>query len=128
MPAQFKNPKRIAQPTGYTHVVRAGDFVYIAGQVARDEQGNVVGKDDFKAQAEQVFQNLQRCLTSAGATFKDVVKTNVYLTSYSTIPELREVRNRYFTGDPPASTLAVIPCLALREFLIEIEVIAYVGK
>jgi enamine deaminase RidA (YjgF/YER057c/UK114 family) len=109
-------------------VVKSGDFVYIAGQVARDEQGNVVGKDDFKAQAEQVFQNLQKCLASAGASFKDVVKTNVYLVSYSNIPQYREARSKYFPGDPPASTLVIIPSLALREFLLEVEAIAYVGK
>src|SRR5205823_14473822 len=70
------NPPALSKPTGYTHVVEAsgGKTVYISGQIALDKDGNVVGQGDMKAQAEQVFKNLQAALAAAGATFKDVVK------------------------------------------------------
>src|SRR5438034_9540911 len=70
------NPPTLSKPTGYTHVVEAtgGKTIYISGQIALDKDGKVVGEGDMKAQAEQVFKNLQTALASAGATFKDVVK------------------------------------------------------
>ena len=67
---QYLNPPELSKPTGYTHViqVRAGRTVYIAGQVAFDKSGNVVGKGDFAAQTTQVFENLKSALAAAGAT------------------------------------------------------------
>src|SRR5207248_8664462 len=69
------NPPTLSKPTGYTHVVEAtaGKTVYISGQIAFDNEGKLVGEGDMKAQAEQVFKNLQAALSAAGATFKDVV-------------------------------------------------------
>ena len=79
--AQVKrtNPPTLSKPTGYTHVVEvsgATRTVYISGQIAYDKDGKVVGAGDMKAQAEQVFENLETALTAAGATFADVVKMN----------------------------------------------------
>src|SRR5260370_10130354 len=74
------NPDTIAKPTGYSHVaeVSGGKIVYIAGQVALDRAGNLVGKDDFRAQVEQVFENLKAAVETAGGNFKSVVKRNYY--------------------------------------------------
>src|SRR3954469_1895605 len=82
--AQVKrtNPPALSAPTGYTHVVEVsgpGKTIYISGQIAYDKDGKLVGAPgDMKAQAEQVFKNLQAALTAAGATFADVVKMNSY--------------------------------------------------
>src|SRR5437660_12132263 len=79
------NPPTLSKPTGYTHVVEAsgGKTVYVSGQIALDKDGKVVGEGDMKAQAEQVFKNLQAALAAARATFKDVVKMNTYTTDIS---------------------------------------------
>jgi len=124
------NPPELSKPTGYTHVVEAtgGKTVYISGQIALDKDGKAVGAGDMKAQAEQVFKNLQAALAAAGATFKDVVKMNTYTTDMSQAPAIREVRARYFGDVTPASTLVQVVHLARPEFLLEIEVIAVVPQ
>src|ERR1700689_2821628 len=69
----------------YSHVVTVsgtGKLVYTAGQLARDIDGNCVGKGDMRAQMEQTFQNLDRCLKAAGATWSEVVKTNTFVTDF----------------------------------------------
>ena len=122
------NPQGLSTPTGYSHVVsaRGGRTVYIAGQVALDAQGRVVGADDLAAQTRQVFANLDIALKAAGATFANVVKTNYYLRDASQVAVIREIRAKYFTKELPASTLIEVPRLANSDFLIEIEVIAVV--
>ena len=75
------NPDTMAKPTaGYSHVaeVTGGKVVYIAGQVAFDTSGNLIGKDDFRAQVEQVFKNLNLAVQAAGGSFHDVIKLNYY--------------------------------------------------
>jgi reactive intermediate/imine deaminase len=122
------NPPGLATPTGYSHVVstRGGRTIYIAGQVALDAQGNLVGAGDLAAQTRQVFANLEIALKAAGAAFANVVKTNYYLRDAGQVAVVRDVRAKYFTGALPASTLVEVPRLARQEFLIEIEVIAVV--
>jgi reactive intermediate/imine deaminase len=122
------NPQGLSTPTGYSHVVstRGGRTVYIAGQVALDAQGRVVGAGDLAAQTRQVFANLDIALKAAGATFANVVKTNYYLRDASQVAVIREIRAKYFTQELPASTLIEVPRLANPDFLIEIEVIAVV--
>ena len=129
--AQVKrtNPPTLSRATGYTHVVEvpAGTkTVYIAGQIALDKDGKVVGEGDMKAQAEQVFKNLQAALDAAGAKFSDVVKMNTYITDMDKAPAVREVRARYFGQTTPASTLVQVVHLARPELMLEIEVIAVV--
>ncbi len=124
---QFINPSAIAAPRGYTHVVdvRHGRMVFISGQVALDMDGNLVGAGNIKAQAEQVFKNLQAAVEAAGGSFHDVVKLNFYLTDATELQALREIRDRYVNVKaPPASTAVVISRLFRPEFLIEIEAVA----
>ena len=129
--AQVKrtNPPTLSKPTGYTHIVEVngpGKTIYISGQIALDKDGKVVGAGDMKAQAEQVFKNLQAALDAAGAKFSDVVKMNTYITDMAQAPAVREVRARYFGDTSPASTLVQVVHLARPEFMLEIEVIAAV--
>ncbi len=118
------------KPTGYTHVVSAtpGRTVYIAGQVALDRSGAVVGAGDMRAQAKQAFENLKAALEAAGAGFQDLVKVNTYVVDMSQLQAIREVRAAYFTSTPPASTLVQVSRLARPEFLIEVEAIAVVPE
>jgi reactive intermediate/imine deaminase len=129
--AQVKrtNPPTLSTPTGYTHVVEVAGpakTVYIAGQIAFDKEGKIVGAGDMAAQAEQVFKNLQAALETAGAKFSDVVKMNTDITDMAKAPAVREVRARYFGQSTPASTLVQVVALARPELMLEIEVIAVV--
>jgi len=131
MEKQFINPEGLARPGAYTPVVtaRGGKTVWIAGQVPHDAAGQLVGPGDLPAQIEQVYRNLQLALTGAGATFKDVVKLNVYVVNYK--PEYRDllnqVRSRYVSKEnPPASTLVGVQSLARAEILVEIEAVAVI--
>jgi enamine deaminase RidA (YjgF/YER057c/UK114 family) len=123
----FTNPPGLAAPRGYTHVVDvpAGRTLYIAGQVAFDEKGNVVGVGDVRAQTEQVFRNLKTALESAGASLSDIVKLNWYVRDASQLATYREVRDQFLgTGPRPASTLVEVKALVREDLLIEIDAIA----
>ena len=109
-----KNPEGMTQPTGYHHLVKAGNLMFIAGQVALDGEGNVVGEGDMVLQVRQVLENMKTVLASAGADFSNVVKFR----------DAGDVRREYFRGHPPASTLVQIERLARPVFLVEIEAIA----
>lgn len=124
---RFVNPSTLPTPAGYTHVVEVtrGRTVFISGQIALDQSGNVVGPHDFRAQTQQVFENLKAALAAVGADFTRVVKLNMYVLDISQVQILREVRDRYVnTRNPPASTLVEVRKLAREELLIEIEAIA----
>jgi reactive intermediate/imine deaminase len=128
---QLLIPETMPKSIGYSQVatVTGGKIVFIAGQVALDKSGNVVGKDDFRAQAQQVFENLKAAVEAAGGTFGDVIKLNIYFLDLSHLPEFREVRDKYINvKNPPASTAVQVPRLFRPEFLVEIEAIAVVKK
>ena len=127
--ARFINPPALVRPNGYTHVVVSEDgrTAYVAGQVAFDSAGALVGKDDFRAQAERVYANLRVALASVGASFDNVLKTTTYVTDRKNVAILREVRTRVMSGTrPPANTLLVVDGLARPELLLEIEAVAQV--
>src|SRR5262247_4333095 len=107
---RYLNPQTLSVPTGYSHVaeVSSGRTIYIAGQVAFDKSGSVVGKGDFAAQATQVFENLKAALAAVGATFDNIVKVTTFVTDLSQMQTLRSIRAKYYGKNPPASTLVQI--------------------
>ena len=113
---------------GYSHAVSArGRLVAIAGQVAMDEHGELVGPDDQAAQTERVFENLGLALAAAGATFADVIKFGLFVTDMSILPVVREVRDRHIDrAQPPASTAVQVGALFRPEYLVEIEALAVI--
>ena len=125
---RYVNPPTLSVPTGYSHVVevQSGRTIYIAGQVAVDKSGNVVGKNDFAAQATQVFENLKLALAAAGATFDNLVKVTTFVTNMSHLQTLRTLRAKYYGKNAPASTLVQVGKLANEQLLIEIEAVAVV--
>ena len=127
---QYLNPPTLSVPTGYTHVVQvhSGRTIYVAGQIAFDKSGNLVGKNDFGAQATLVFENLKLALGAAGATFDNLVKVTTFVTDMSQIATLRAIRARYYGKNAPASTLVQIAKLAHEDLMIEIEAIAVVPE
>ena len=130
MPQRYINPDAVSKPGAYTHVVEAtgNRIVFISGQVALDKDGNVVGAGDLSTQAEQVFQNLQACLASVGATFADVTKMTTFIVGYQAARDravLGAVRQKYLpASNPPASTLVGVQALATPDIMIEIEATA----
>jgi len=133
-PFRIFNPASIAKPTGYSHVaeVNGGKIIYIAGQVALDKSGNLVGKDDFRAQAQQVFENLKAAVEATGGDFNSVVKLNYYCAESvdpAQITVVREVRDKYVnTANPPVSTFVFVKRLVRPEWMIEVEAVAVVKK
>jgi 2-iminobutanoate/2-iminopropanoate deaminase len=121
---QRVNPEGMTQPTAYTHLVKFDKLLFIAGQVALDADGNVIGAGDMKAQVRQVLENLQTILASEGADFSNIVKTNIFTTNIEEYFETGAIRQEYFAGHAPTSTLVQIERLARPVFLVEIEAIA----
>jgi enamine deaminase RidA (YjgF/YER057c/UK114 family) len=125
-------PSSLHVPTAYAHVakVTGGALIFIAGQVPVNTAGEVVGKGDFAAQAEQVFSNLTNALTAAGADWSKVVKIVQYIPGYNAErhrPILGEMRRKYMLPDElPVSTLLGIQSLANPDFMIEVDAIAAV--
>jgi 2-iminobutanoate/2-iminopropanoate deaminase len=116
-----------AKPVAHYKLVtrqEGGQLLYISGQVARDTDGNVVGKGDMRIQARQVFQNLRQVLQAAGGDFKDLMKITTYITNIEDFPALAEVRSAVFQGELPASTLIVVKSLFNPDCLIEVEGVA----
>ncbi|WP_406195127.1 RidA family protein [Streptomyces sp. NBC_01017] len=119
-------PDGVAPAAQYTHVVLGtGRFVAVSGQLALDEDGKPVGEGDPEAQARQVFENLRRCLTAAGATFDDVIKLTYFVTDMAHMPALRTARAEHIPDDRlPAASAVQVAGLVRPEFLMEIEAFA----
>lgn len=130
---KLMNPSSVALPKGYSHaaIVDLGNckMVILSGQVALDKQGNLVGKDDFDKQAEQVFENIRNILVAAGGSMNDIVKLGYYVMDVSRIQSLRAIRDRFVNvKNPPASTLVKVAGLFREDILIEIEATAIIPK
>jgi enamine deaminase RidA (YjgF/YER057c/UK114 family) len=124
---RFVNPPSLPAPPGYSQVavVTGGEMIIIAGQVALDAEGALVGAGDFAAQATQAFRNLIAALEAAGAGPRNLVKLTTFVTDISQLAAFRTVRDQFL--DPahrPASTLVQVVQLFRPEFLIEVEALA----
>jgi 2-iminobutanoate/2-iminopropanoate deaminase len=111
-------------PEPYSYAIRAGDTLYLAGQVALDANGNVVG-DTVIAQATQVWKNISSVLTAAGSSLADVVKVTYYMQDIREIADEIQVRKEVFAGRPyPAVTAVQVAALGLQGLKMEVDVIA----
>lgn len=121
------NPPGLSTPQTYTHIVRVGNLVFIAGQIGSDAQGKVVGPG-MREQTEQVLQNLRTALASQKLDFNHVTKITIFTTSIDEFraEDVAAVRAKYFGSARPASTLVQITRLASPELKVEIEAIAVV--
>ncbi len=118
------------QVFGTSHVplspaVRAGDFVYVSGQVPVDAQGNVV-PGGIKEQTRQVLENVKATLALAGATMDEVVKTTVWLDDARDFGGFNQVYGTFFAKEPPARTTA--ESRLMIDIKVEIEAIAFSPK
>jgi enamine deaminase RidA (YjgF/YER057c/UK114 family) len=125
------NPPSLPPPPGYSQVVRVsgGTTAYIAGQVAWDADGKLIGEGDFEAQTRHVFANLETALAVVDCGFGDLVKIGIYVVDHdrAKLEAIRRVRDEFFGAiTPPASTLLGVERLAVPGLLIEIDGVAFV--
>jgi len=110
----------------YTHVVVASgqSLIFISGQLARDQDGNIVGPRDMRAQIRQVGENLKNALEAAGATLNDLVKTTTFVTDIDEFFKHVDVRHDYLGVGLPASTTVEVRRLSHPDLVVEIEAMA----
>jgi enamine deaminase RidA (YjgF/YER057c/UK114 family) len=126
------NPEALGKPLGqYSQItrVKAAEFLFIAGQVATDPAGKLVGGDDFDAQCRAVFANIETALKSQGASFANIVEFTTYLVHSQDIPKFMAFRQREFPrmfsgGAYPPNTLLMVDRLVQEPFLIEVQTVA----
>jgi len=111
-------PFRLAQ--GY----RVGELLFISGQAAYDDAGEIVAPGNFEAQAKQAFANLERALRAGGSSLRNVVKVTIFVTDMAHFPKIVELRGVYFLPPYPADTIVAVSRLYHEDALIEIEAIA----
>jgi enamine deaminase RidA (YjgF/YER057c/UK114 family) len=125
------NPEGLATPETYTHVIVAtgSRLVFVAGQVAEDGEGNLVGPGDLAVQARQAFANVARALAGAGARPDQVAKITIFVVDYKheSLPAIEAGRVALFGDHKPADALIGVKTLAHPGCLIEIDAIAVVG-
>lgn len=117
-------PAGMYQTPSYVHGLLAGNTLYVAGQVAKDENGELVAPGDAEGQARCVYENLSKVLTAAGATFRNVVKVTTFLVDRADAPAVSQVRFEYFGDHRPPHTGLIVAGLGGPEVKLEVEVIA----
>ncbi|MEM4288230.1 MAG: Rid family detoxifying hydrolase [Candidatus Caldarchaeum sp.] len=127
MAKQVVSTEKAPKPVGpYSQAIRAGNFLFLSGQIAiNPATGNIDG-NDVKSQTRRILENAQAILKSVGRSLDDVVKATVYLTNPEHFKEMNEVYRDYFRNGPPART-TVVAQMPLTEALVEIDFIAYLG-
>jgi enamine deaminase RidA (YjgF/YER057c/UK114 family) len=128
MKKEHVNPASWQEKFGYSQGCRVDEaqrLLFVAGQIALDENGDVVGEGDFEAQTRQVFTNMGRVLESAGMSFDNLVQIGGFLTDIGQLATYARVRDEFVnTAAPPASTTIGVTSLALPELLVEVNAVA----
>jgi len=110
----------------YSPGTRAGNLVFVAGMLALDGNGQMVGRGDVGAQTRQVLENVKAIVEAAGGRLVDIVKTTVFITDMANFAAMNEVYKTYFPSEPPARS-TIRADLVNNDFLVEIEAIAVLG-
>jgi enamine deaminase RidA (YjgF/YER057c/UK114 family) len=125
------NPTDLSTPMSYTHIVVAtgSRLVFVAGQVADDADGRLVGDEDFGAQAHQAFANVGRALAAVGSRPDQVARISVYVVNHrvENLPAISAARNAVFGDHKPADVIVGVETLAEPGYLIEVEALAVIG-
>jgi enamine deaminase RidA (YjgF/YER057c/UK114 family) len=128
MSVELINPDGLSEPGTYTHVAigRGSRIVYISGQVAFDDEGNLAGEGNHILQAEQAYRNLATAIEAAGGTVEDVVKLTIFVVGHrpDLVEPLRAARTAVFGEHRPASTFLGVEKLIYPRLLIEVEAVA----
>ena len=125
MTKQFYDPSDVYSPVNiYSHGVRTGRTLTLAGQAPLAGDGSVIGPGDPAVQCRRVFADLKKTLDLAGATFADVVYVRAYVTDRRVLPELRRISAQIFGANRPAFTPVIVPSVRAEGALVEIELTA----
>lgn len=118
-----------ADPGLWSNCIRAGDLLFISGQVARPLEGGktLVGSNEYE-QTRQIFSRIKCICEGAGGSLDDIVKMTIFMVDITKNTEVWRARREFFSGDFPASTLVEVRSLAGPQTLVEIETVAYLGK
>jgi reactive intermediate/imine deaminase len=115
-------------PWPYSHGIKVGNTLFIAGQVALDEELRIVGPGDAGAQARQTWKNIQKVVEAAGGKITDVVRVTTYVADLADVQAIHEVRREFFPdGDYPVATVVQAAKLGLPGLLLETEALAVIG-
>lgn len=115
-------------PWPYSHGIKIGNTLFIAGQVALDEELRIVGPGDAEAQARQTWRNIQKVVEAAGGKITDVVRVTTYVADLADVEAIHEVRREFFPdGDYPVATVIQAAKLGLPGLLLETEAFAVIG-
>ncbi len=115
-------------PWPYSHGVRVGDTLYVAGQVALDAELRLIGPGNAEAQARQTWTNIKMIVEAAGGKVTDVVRITTYLADLADMDAIHKVRREFFPdGDFPVATVCQVAKLGLPGLLLEAEAIAVIG-
>ena len=117
------NPDPLA-PYNISPGFKADGMLYLSGHAAISESGDLMGVDNFDAQAQATFESLQRTLKAGGSDLSRLIKVTIYLTDMSHFEKIVALREKWFTAPYPADTIVEVRSLALPELMIEIEAIA----
>ena len=130
MPGPIAREGTFSGAVAFSNAVGAGrgDLLFVSGQLAFDDDMNIVGAGDMRAQTRQVLLNIGKALEAGGATFDDVVRVQVFVTDLSDFRAIHEVRLEFFDRERlPASTLVKVAGLVHEDAMIEIDAVAVVG-
>jgi len=116
-----------APPGRWSNAIRAGEFLFISGQVSRSNDGKTIEGEGEYEQAKIIFTRIKNLVEAAGGTTDDVVKVTIYVVNIKQNTEVWRARQEFFSGDFPCSTLVEVRSLATPEILVEIESIACIG-
>lgn len=125
MPKQRLQPASMEDPKRYSLGWKAANTVYLAGAIGTNDDGSL--SPDIKTQTRRSWQKLAAVMQEAGGSLQDIVKVTVFITDMRYQHAQGEVREEFFPGDKPASTLVQCVALAMPGALIEIEAVAVLG-
>jgi len=115
-------------PWPYSHGWRVGNLLFIAGQVALDEELRLIGPGDAEEQARQVWRNIKVAVEKAGGKLADVVRVSTYVADIGDIDAIMRARREFFPdGDYPVATMVEVARLGLPGLLLETEAMAVIG-
>jgi len=114
------------QPGTWSNCRLVDGVAYVAGMIATDKDGNVVGEGEYE-QARVIFAKIKHLVEAAGGTMADVAKVTIFVTDIRQREQVWKARREVFSGDFPASTLVQVAALATPAVKVEIEAVAYIG-
>ena len=115
-------------PWPYSHGWKVGNLLFIAGQVALDEELRLIGPGDAEEQTRQVWRNIKAVVEKAGGKLSDVVRVSTYVADIADIAAIMEARREFFPdGDYPVATMVEVAKLGLPGLLLETEAMAVIG-